>query len=231
MKCDSATVWIPDEYILKATKKLDINDFNFIGEDCYIGIDLSSNVDLTAVCYLFVKDNIYYFYLNYYLPTDTLEVRNLHADKELYKEWFRHKYLKTTPGNITDYDYVTKDILDIDKQSEIKKIYYDRYNATAFANQCIEAGLPMEPFSQTIGNFNSCTKSFERLMLGGLVVIDDNPINRYCLRNVELRYDVNRNCKPLRMNEKKKIDGVIAMLQALAAYEMANATYQGTNIY
>jgi len=63
------------------------------------------------------------------------------------------------------------------------------------------------------------------------VIIDDNPINRYCLRNVDLRFDFNGNCKPNKANEKKKIDGVIAMLQALAAWIDYSSKFKGTNIF
>jgi phage terminase large subunit-like protein len=68
-------------------------------------------------------------------------------------------------------------------------------------------------------------------MLSGRVVIDDNPVTRTCLRNVELRQDFNGNVKPLKDSEKKKIDGVIAMLQALAAYMEYSAHSGGGNIY
>lgn len=233
MWCDSATTWIPDEYVIKATKKLDINDFK--GEDCYVGVDLAANVDLTAVSYLFVKgtgeEAKYYFFTDYYIPTETLKVRNLHADKELYKQWANKGYLKTTSGNVTDYDYITRDILEVSEKTDIRKIFYDKYNANAWAIQCTEQGLPVEPFSQTIGNFNNCTKSFERLILGGRIVIDDNPITRYCIRNVELRRDFNGNVKPLKSSESKKIDGVISSLQALAAHIEESSNYKGIQIY
>lgn len=226
--CDSATTWIPDEYVIKASKRLNINDFK--DEDCYIGVDLASNVDLTAVSYLFVKNGKYNFIIDYYIPKETLKVRNLHADKEMYRQWVANKYLKTTAGNVTDYDYITRDILKVDKTNNIVKIYYDKYNSTQWAIQCTDERLPLEPFSQTIGNFNGCTKEFERLILSGQVVLDDNPITRYCLRNVELRHDFNGNAKPNKAVEKKKIDGVIASLQSLASY-IAESANIGTGIY
>jgi phage terminase large subunit-like protein len=225
--CDSATTWIPDEYIIKASKKLSIEDFK--GEDCWIGVDLASNTDLTAVSYMFFRDEKYYFIIDYYIPRATLDINNLHADKELYKEWVTHKYLKTTSGNVTDYDYITHDLLKASEKVNIITIYYDKYNANAWAIQCTDEKLPVEPFSQTIGNFNSCTKEFERAMLKGNVVLDDNPITRYCLRNVELRNDFNGNVKPMKSSEKKKIDGVIASLEALAAYQ--GTDYKGTQIF
>jgi len=227
--CDSATTWIPDEYIIKASKRLNINDF--LGEECYIGVDLASNVDLTAVSYLFVRDDKYYFLTDYYIPKETLSVRALHADKELYKEWAAHKYLKVTSGNVTDYDYITADLLKIDQQNEIKCIFYDKYNATSWSIQCTEQGLNLEPFSQQIGNFNNCTKEFERLILSGKVILDDNPITRYCLRNVEIKQDMHQNVKPMKSSEKKKIDGVISMLQALAVHTEVVSNYKGIAIY
>ena len=226
--CDSSNVWIPDEYVVAATKRISFSDFT--GKECYVGVDLASNVDLTAVSYLWVVDDIYNFITEYYVPRETLSTR-VHADIELYKIWAGNKYLKTTAGNVTDYDYITRDLLAVDAQSGIETVYYDKYNATSWAIQCTDQGLHLEPFGQSIGNFNNCTRAFERLILGGQVVIDDNPITRYCLRNVELRFDYNANCKPNKLNEKRKIDGVISMLQALAAYIDASSSYKGTNIF
>lgn len=226
--CDTSTTWIPDQYIVNSTKKLRKEDF--AGEDCCVGVDLSANVDLTAVSYLFVRDDIYYFITDYYIPRETLSAR-VHADKELYKNWVGNKYLKVTAGNVTDYDYITRDLVAMDERSSIEKLFYDKFNATQWAIQCTDQGLKLEPYGQSIGNFNTCTRSFERLMLGGKIVLDDNPITRYCLRNVELRFDFNGNCKPNKINEKKKIDGVISMLQALAAYTSVMSNHRGTNIF
>jgi phage terminase large subunit-like protein len=76
----------------------------------------------------------------------------------------------------------------------------------------------MEPFSQSLGNFNKPTKEMERLILSGKVRIDNNEINRHCFRNVVLALDRNGNTKPSKQFVEKKIDGVIAMLEALGAW-------------
>ena len=228
MWCDSATVWIPEEYIQAASRKLSIDDFK--GEECYVGVDLASNVDLTAVSYMFYKDDKYCFFLDYYVPVDTLYSR-VHADISYYKDWVHHKYLKTTPGNVTDYDYITKDMMEVAERVDIIDVFYDKYNATSWATQCEEQGLNLTPFVQTIGNFNNCTREYERLILSGGIILDDNPITRYCLRNVELRSDFNGNVKPNKESEKKKIDGVIAMLHSLAAWLEHNKSYHGTQIF
>ena len=62
--CDVADVWLPESYIVKASKDIHLEDFRDC--ECYIGVDLSATSDLTAVSYLIEKDNIYYFKTDYY---------------------------------------------------------------------------------------------------------------------------------------------------------------------
>ncbi len=212
--CDSATVWIPEEYVVKCSNKVDLSDFK--GENCYIGVDLGAVSDLTAVSYMIVKDDIYYFKTHYYLPESALEEKQ---DKETYKLWHRLGLLTVTSGNVTDYDYITTDILKAREIVNIMAIGYDKYNATQWAIKCTdEEGLPLEEYSQSLGNFNKPTKELERLILSEKAVIDNSDITRQCFRNVVLKSDDHNNVKPVKKLDRKKIDGVIAMIQALGIY-------------
>ena len=213
--CDSVDVWIPESYIIKASKPIKLSDFNDDDAICYVGVDLASVSDLTAVSYLVVSDGIYYFKNFYYLPETALIEK---ADKELYKLWKNQGYLQVTSGNVTDYDYITKNLSDNFENLPIRSISYDSWNATQFAIQCTQLGLPLEPYSQSIGNFNIPTKELERLILSGKVVIDNNEITRFCFRNVTLKLDHNGNCKPNKNSDRLKIDGVISMLMALGGF-------------
>jgi phage terminase large subunit-like protein len=224
--CDTGQVWIPDDYIISATRQLKFADFQ--SEECYIGVDLASTQDFTAVSYEFYRDNKKYFILKYYLPAESLKTSE---SKELYKDWQRRGHLIITPGNVTDYNYITRDIIEATKIVSVYKIYYDKYNATQWAIDCTEIGLPIEPMSQSIGNFNGPTKELERSILSGDAYIDDNPITRFCFRNVEIRSDYNGNIKPNKGIAKKKIDGVIAMIQADAACMLRNELIYTGSIY
>ena len=211
--CDSNSVWIPEDYIIKCSDAIDFNSFR--GESCFIGVDLAATSDLTAVAYLVVKDDKYYFKTHYYLPETALEEK---TDKELYKLWKRLGLLTITPGNVTDYDYITTDILKYRELLNIISVSYDKYNATQWAINATEQGLPLEEYPQTLGNFNRPTKELERLILSEKAVIDNNDITRNCFRNVVLKSDYCDNVKPVKSQDKKKIDGVIAMIQALGGY-------------
>ncbi len=211
--CDSSNVWLPEDYIIKSSCKVDLEQFRDL--PCYIGVDLAATSDLTAVAYLIVADDKYYWKVHYYLPESALVEK---ADKELYKYWKQIGLLTVTSGNVTDYDYITNDLMKYSEIVNIQVIGYDKYNATQWAIDATEQGLPLEEYPQTLGNFNMPTREMERLILSGKAVIDDNEINRFCFRNVTLKSDYNGNVKPNKAVDKKKIDGVIAMIQALGMY-------------
>lgn len=211
--CDVADVWLPESYIVKASKNIHLEDFRDC--ECYIGVDLSATSDLTAVSYLIEKDNIYYFKTDYYLPESALVDK---PDRETYKLWKQQGLITITAGNVTDYDYITNDIVAASNILNIQKIGYDKWNATQWAIHATEIGLPLEEYPQTMGNFNRPTKELERLILSGNTVIDNNEITRWCFRNVELKSDYNGNVKPNKGIKAKKIDGVIAIIQALGMY-------------
>lgn len=211
--CDSVDVWIPDDYILSCSSPIDFDTFSE-RDDCYAGIDLSATSDLACVSFMFPKEK-FYFKTLYYLPEEALLTKK---NKEQYSEWVRNGYLKLTPGNVVDYDYILDDLLRMDKRFYLTKIGYDSWNATQFVINATDEGLAMEPVSQSIGNFNRPTKEMERIILSGNAVIDNNPITRFCFKNVVMKIDSNGNTKPSKEYKDKKIDGVIAMIEALGVY-------------
>lgn len=211
----SSDTWISSQLVVDSSRDIRIEDFS--GMYGYMGVDLASVSDLTAAALMIPVDDKYYFKTWYYLP-DSCLYDNPNA--ELYKEWKRMGYLTITPGNVTDYDYILSDMLRIQQKGiYINSIAYDSYNATQWAINATEQGLPLMPFSQALWNFNKPTKEFERLMKMGKIVLDNNPVTRWCFSNVALKLDHNDNCKPVKGgSEMQKIDGVIAITEALGRY-------------
>lgn len=212
-------VWIDENYVMDCSVNIDFNDF--AGCETFMGIDLASVSDLTAVSYLMLKGEELYLKTDYYLPSET--VKNS-PNREKYISWIKQGYMKMTQGNVTDYDTILNHILEKRKILRIQKIGFDKYNSTQFQINAESNGLPMEPFSQSLFNFNRPTKEFERKVLSGKIKIDNNPINRWCINNAVLKTDNNGNAKPVKGNnsskaqKSNKIDGAIAMIQALGVY-------------
>ena len=215
----SSDIWLNNDLLLECSKDIKIEDFR--EHYCYVGVDLASVSDLTAVSYMIPKDGKFYFFTDYYLPSSCLQDN---SNCELYKEWKRKGLLKITDGNVTDYDNVQADILRRNNIVYINKIAYDAYNATQWAINATSQGLPLEPYSQALWNFNQPTKTFEILIKQGKVILENNEITRWCFGNVYLKSDHNENVKPVKTQAQQKIDGVIAILEALGIY-LTEPTY------
>lgn len=209
-------IWIPERYIEESSAPVNFEDFS--NADTFVGADLASVSDMTALSFLMRRegDEKYYFKTLYFMPETALDES---PNRDLYRIWKRTGQLITTPGNVTDYQWITNHLNALYDKLFIQKVFYDPWNATSWVTQCTELGLPMEQYTQNIGNFNRPTREMERLVRGGLVVIDTNEITRWMFSNVALKTDHNGNAKPNKgAGKDKKIDGVIAMLEALGGY-------------
>ena len=211
-------IWIPDSYVNRCFKKISYSDFNEDTSLCYVGTDLAAVGDMTAVSCLFTRDgdDKIYFITEYFLPETALTES---PNRELYKQWKRQGLLTLTEGNVTDYTYITRMMLKRNSHIPIRKVAYDSWNSTQWAIEATEQGLPLEPYSQSIGNFNRPTRELERLIRSQKVVFQMNEITRWMFRNVLLKHDHNDNVKPTKGGTQgQKIDGVIAILEALGIY-------------
>jgi phage terminase large subunit-like protein len=206
-------VWLSNDLLLKYTDNVNYDDYNEC--QCYMGVDLSAVSDLTALGVVIPMSDKFYIKVHYYLPQSCLDDN---SNAELYKKWKYQGLLTITDGNVTDYDYILKDIKKIGEKLYIQKIAYDSWNATQWAINATTEGLPIEPYSQAIGNFNKPTKEFERLLKNGSIIIDNNEITRWCFQNITLKSDWNENVKPVKNSDQQKIDGAIAAIEALGIY-------------
>lgn len=216
----SKETWIQDEYIMKSFQKIDLSDFK--GEECYIGVDLSAVSDLTAVSLLFPPNpdrekfpDKFVFKSWSFLPEESIEKS---PNREFYKKAINCGHLIKTSGNCVDYDYILNLVLKINEDNPVYGVYYDQYNATQWAIDATEAGLPMQPYAQGLGSFNRPSKDLERLILSDKVVIDGNVVVRWNFQNVVLKEDYNSNIKPIKSSKDSKIDCVIAMIQCLGGF-------------
>lgn len=222
MWVSSKEIWISDDKIRKVMSTVNLDDYK--DEDCFMGVDLSAVSDLTSTTIMFppnpdreINPDKFVFKTIIYLPESELTEN---VNSYLYMIWKRENYLKVTSGNVVDYDYILKDQININDKNYVVNVAYDKWNATQWAINATEEGLPLTPYSQALGNFNGPTKTLERLIRTGMVVIDNNPIVRWAFSNVTLKLDQHENAKPTKANNEKskKIDPVISMIQSLGGY-------------
>lgn len=223
MWCEAEEVWLPYELLEANMKPLSMQDLYNLPDAsyAYIGVDLSAVSDLTALSLMIKSGEKFYFKSWAFLPEECLHAG---PNATRYLEWARHGYIEVTEGNVQDYDYILRKIQEIDKITPIAGIYYDTWNAIQFAVNAEKLGLPMYPYSQSLGNFNRPTKNFELLLKQGRIVMDYSPLVLWTFSQATLKADFNDNVKPIKADQhNSKIDPVISMLEALGGYWLDTA--------
>lgn len=231
MFCQSNSVWIQNKFVERCMQPVNMEDFR--DEYVYGGVDLSAVKDLTctSICippneYREKYPDKFIFKTWIYIPAIAMEES---VNKHLYKEWVKHGEAILTEGNAVDYNLILKDQVDLTDTINFGNIGYDSYNATQYVIQATNAGLPMQPFAQGLGNFNKPTKFLEMLIMTDKVIIDYNTAVLWSFNNVTLKYDYHENCKPDKPTAEAKIDPVISITESLGTY-LASGNYDATII-
>jgi phage terminase large subunit-like protein len=194
------------------------------GRDCIGGLDLATTEDITALVLLFRDDEGNYSVIPYFwVPEDSVATRSK-RDRVAYDVWARQGLLETTPGNVTDYDYIQEKIRELAETYRIKEIAYDRWNSSQLVTRLTDDGAIMVPVGMGYKSLHAPVLEFERLVLSRKVAHGGNPVLRWMVSNVSIKQDPAGNKKPDKAASSEKIDGVVALLLALSRYIVTSET-------
>jgi phage terminase large subunit-like protein len=194
------------------------------GQPCWIGVDMSSKIDLTAVVLVFppTDDRKSWRLLVWCLtPEDTLEDRT-HRDRAPYQKCLKPALsltaadsgLRTNPGNRIDQDLV-REWLDIaDQLFDVQQVGIDPWNAGNLIKNLTDEGFEAIEIPQTLQQMSAPAKDFEADVLDGLVDAGGNELMTWCISNVVVQRDGKDNIYPVKKKSRGRIDPVIAALLA-----------------
>lgn len=199
-----------------------INVDSLQGRPCMAGLDAASTADLTAHVMLFGpdEDGLYDVMARFWLPESSLASKDSGRAEEArlrLVQWVREGWIKTTPGETTDYDLVEQDILEDLKNYELKRLSFDRWGVTQLITHLKDA-LGQErvvDFPQTVSAMSAPTKELEKIIRDGKLRHGGNPVLRWMASNVALMYGRDQQIKPDRKASGDKIDGIVALIMAL----------------
>jgi len=213
--CDKADTWISTDK-WKESLKYTIDEKDLIGKECYGGLDLSSTTDITALVYVFPKDNDEYDVLcRFWIPSDNMKER-VRKDKVPYIDWRKDGYIAATDGNIIDYSFIEKQIKDDCEKFDVKEIAYDRWNSSSLVTNLQDDGVSqMIPFGQGFASMSTPTKQIETLVLQKKLNHGGNPVLTWMMSNVALKRDPADNYKIDKSKSSEKVDGAVALAMAL----------------
>jgi phage terminase large subunit-like protein len=187
------------------------------GEACWAGLDLSETNDLTALAIVAGDpDDGFDVWFRFWLPSDNIvELERQHQVP--YRMWADRGHIVLTPGNVIDYAFIRKEINEIAGDRDLRKILVDPYNAAKLSIELKEQdGLPVETIRQGFLSISSPTKELRRLIRSKKLRHGGHPIARWHASNAIAEQDAAGNIKLSKKKSRKKIDGMAALVNAIA---------------
>lgn len=219
-----------------------INEKDMAGRIAYGGLDLASVSDLTALCWLlpFEDGPGYDVLFRFWTPEENLDALDDRTAGSASKLWVPQGWLFTTPGNVTDYDFIKAQILADADTFDVQSIGFDRWNSSHLVNELMDEGIPVVKVGQGYLTMSPALKEVHRLVkMGAGGRVKDrmprlrhggNPVALWNVDNLAVDMDPAGNVKPSKSNSADKIDGVSAlcdaMSEALAAPEPKKSAYE-----
>jgi phage terminase large subunit-like protein len=197
------------------------------GESCYIGLDLSSKIDLTAIVLIFPddKDPPHFDVLPFFWKPEEGLVAAEKKDKVPYTLWEREGYLLTTPGKTIALDYVAQKLVELTEQYEVKKIYYDRWKIDDLMRELEKLGyedLPFEPCGQGFKDQSPCVDILESMLVEKRLRHGGHPVLTWNIANAVVDIDPAGLRKMTKRKSFGRIDGAISLGQALRIWELCD---------
>lgn len=199
--------------------RYEIKESELIGLSCFGGLDLSSTTDITALVWLFRREDEndwwYDILCRFWIPRENM-LERVRRDKVPYDVWVRQGWLQTTPGDVVDYDFIEAQIKKDFENFEVKELAYDRWNATSIINNLMNDGIEnLVPFGQGFASMSAPTKELEMLVLKKKINHGNNPILKWMMSNVAIKKDPAGNIKIDKAKSSEKVDGMVALVMAL----------------
>ncbi|WP_163094306.1 terminase large subunit [Bacillus velezensis] len=192
--------------------------------ECYVGIDLSKTIDLTAASFIFpLDDGSFAVDSHGFMPEDTFHER-MNTDKVPYDVWEKKNWLTTTDGAVVDYDYIRAYIKKMEKEHgwRIKEIGYDPYNATQFAQQMEADGYVMVEIRQGVATLSEPTKDFRAKVKSKKIIHPKNDLLTWAMGNAVTKVDAQENIMLDKSKSTQRIDPAAALVNAYVRASQIN---------
>jgi phage terminase large subunit-like protein len=135
------------------------------GRACWVGVDLASNLDMTAVCFLFREtDGSYFAEWKYFVPRDTVPDR-VRKDRIPYDDWIREGWVTVTDGGRLDHEAVARAIVEFGERHEIREVGCDPWQAGPLETLLQREGIKVRDIPQRTSYLNAPCKLLEALIV------------------------------------------------------------------
>lgn len=213
---NSASAWLRWEEL----NNEDTFDISNMGFKYAIGsFDYAETTDLASakVCMMRPGDDHIYWSGMYWTPETSFDKKDL-IDKVPYKLWEKRGLVRVSEGNRIK----TRDLLNWFAEFQEKtgiNILWIGYDPWHVDQSILEEYRDyfgqdsMIPVRQGVYTLSAPMKEFKAELCAHLHCYDNNPVDKWCLINLNIKTDINGNIQPIKgVDPTQKIDGGVSMI-------------------
>lgn len=193
-------------------------------ESCWVGIDLSSKIDLCSVSLVFPPAPgrpKWRLIQRIWTPEDTLKER-AHKDRAPYDIWVQQGWLNTTPGTSIRQQIIREELKQLRQRFDIEVVGFDPWHADRLMEQMQDEdgwteGQVME-VPQTFAALTSAESRFKAEVLAANIDARGCPVTGWAVSNVIDQTDGKGNILFSKKRSRGRIDPVKSATIGMSLY-------------
>jgi phage terminase large subunit-like protein len=177
---------------------------------CYLGLDLALVNDLSVCAILFPPSygsEIFEVLFKIWVPEENIERRS-REHRVPYREWLDEGYLTATPGEVTDFSFIERDIVALRSKFTVVELGFDVALARDVIQRIGMCGMKITQVRQGFG-LHPAIQRIEKLVKEGKLCLHGHPVAQWCYSNVVLNHGV-RDSRFDKDKSREKIDCAVA---------------------
>ncbi|WP_259668575.1 terminase large subunit [Rhizobium lentis] len=222
----SATPFVEMSVYDEGAAPIDLKELEL--SPCWLGVDLSSTSDLTAVVAAWKTENGGYAVMPcFFCPEDNLDQRTQQSGYP-YSHWAEVGHLHPTPGNVVDLRAVEDHIRDLCDRFDVREIAFDPHFGRITMANLVEDGFPAVAMRQGWVTMGPAIQELEKAILARKFQHGGHPVLRWNFDNIALQDDGKGNRSFHKGKSRDKIDGAVAAAMAVGRAALGE---DGRSIY
>lgn len=236
----------------------DWNRGDLLGKDCYVGLDLSTTTDLSAIALVFPPQeglSDWRVIWDCWIPEENMADR-IRADHVPYDKWAADGWVYPTAGNVVDYTRIKERILECSKLYNIIEVDADKSFASMLIQELEQEQILCVDVAQTYQVLTDPMNMIEILLRGqkaseeqvdavqegdavaerlpdnlsSSLTHEANPVARWCFGNTSIAKNGNAQIKFVKERRGKHLDRSKRIdLTAAWVFAMSRAKYYGSS--
>ncbi len=222
---DAGQAWIGRKAWESCEAEIRFEDY--MGESCYLGLDLSFTQDLSALAAVFPVADEYHAFLYFWKPKEGLQ-EAIKRDRVPYDLWVKSGFIELTEGKVIKLPRIASRIGSIQDDTNLEVMAYDRYRHKELDDDLLDLGFDIpsvehpQGFRRAGDNplwMPSSFQALENAIIEGKLKVAANPVLRWNVASTVVRDDPSGTDNHIFDKRKStaRIDGTVALAMGVGA--------------